>query len=168
MLTDGHVKTAKSFCTLKMSFKFASVNVRRVRDGLRCASTLSSLANVKADLLFLQECGIPHLTSYRRWSRVWSHGPSIWSGGNDCRSSGLGILLRGGSFTISEVREVVGGRLLIADVTYRNCPLRLINVYAPAVKTERLAVLEQLPQLLTTSRPVILGGDFSCITDKAD
>eukprot|EP00061_Rhincodon_typus_P004729 g23295.t1 len=62
-------------------------------------------------------------------------------GGNDRCSSGLGILLRGGNFTISGVKEVVSGRLLLADITYRNAPLRLINVYAPAVKSERLAIL---------------------------
>ncbi|XP_067883682.1 histone H2B.2, sperm-like [Heterodontus francisci] len=75
--------------------------------------------------------GAKKSVSKPQWSRWWSHGPSIWSGGNDCRSSGLGILLWGGNFTISEVKEVVGGRLLVANVMCNNAPLRLINVYAP-------------------------------------
>eukprot|EP00061_Rhincodon_typus_P012704 g38603.t1 len=77
----------------------------------------------------------------------------------------LGILLRGGNFTIFQVQEVVGGRLLLADITYKNAPLRLINVYAPAGKSEQLAILLQLPLLLATSRPVILAGDFNYIID---
>eukprot|EP00061_Rhincodon_typus_P002161 g16781.t1 len=61
--------------------------------------------------------------------------------------------------------EVVGWRLLLAIVTYKNAPLRLINVYAPAVWSERLAVLQRLPPLLATSRTVILAGDFNCNID---
>eukprot|EP00061_Rhincodon_typus_P009510 g33075.t1 len=80
------------------------------------------------------ECGIPHLSSYRRWS----------------------------SF-ITKVKEVVGRQPLIADVTYRNIPLRLINVYALVSQGERLAILQQLPLLLVMSRLVILAGDFNCI-----
>ncbi|XP_067899215.1 uncharacterized protein [Heterodontus francisci] len=76
--------------------------------------------------------------------------------GNDCHSSGLGILLRGGDFTISKVKEVVGGRLLVADEMYNNVLLRLINVYAPVQCSERLTVLQQLPLLLSMSRLVIL------------
>eukprot|EP00061_Rhincodon_typus_P015812 g43705.t1 len=76
---------------------------------------LAYLANIKADLLFLQD---------------------------------LGILLRGGNFTISEVKEVVGRRLLVGDITYRNSPRRLINMYIPVVQSEQLAVLQQLPLLL--------------------
>eukprot|EP00061_Rhincodon_typus_P013590 g40051.t1 len=64
---------------------------------------------------------------------------------------GLGILLQGGNF-ITEVKVVVDGCLLVADVTFRNAPLRLINVYALTVKNERLAILYQLP-LLAISRP---------------
>eukprot|EP00061_Rhincodon_typus_P005327 g24699.t1 len=79
---------------------------------------------------------------------------------------GLGILLRGGNFTISEIKEVVGRHLLLADFTYRITPLRIFNVYAPAVKSKRLAILQQLPLLLATSRPVILAGDFNCIIDS--
>eukprot|EP00061_Rhincodon_typus_P013879 g40518.t1 len=77
----------------------------------------------------------------------------------------LGILLRGGNFTISDVREVVGRHLLVVDVMYRNTPLRLINVYVLVVKSKRLTVLQHRPLLLATSRPVILAGDFNCIID---
>eukprot|EP00061_Rhincodon_typus_P015748 g43602.t1 len=74
----------------------------------------------------------------------------------------MGILLQGGNFTISEVQEVMGGHLLIADVTYGNDPRRIIHVYALVVKSEQLAILQQLPLLLATSRLIILAGDFSC------
>ncbi|XP_067884137.1 histone H2B 7-like [Heterodontus francisci] len=50
---------------------------------------------------------------------------------------------------------------------YNNAPLRLINVSAPGQRCERLTVFQQLPLLLATSRPVILGGDFNCFIDAA-
>eukprot|EP00061_Rhincodon_typus_P002066 g16524.t1 len=133
-----------------MGVRIASINVRSVKYTVRCISTLAYLTNVKADILFLQEGGIPHLSWYRKCLGAWTRGPSIWSRGIDCRSSGLAILLRRSNFTISQVQEVVGGRLLLADVTCKNAPLRLINVYAPAVRRERLAVLQRLPPLLAT------------------
>eukprot|EP00061_Rhincodon_typus_P015636 g43417.t1 len=81
-------------------------------------------------------------------------------GGNDSYSFGLAILLRGGNFTISEVKEVVGGRLL------GTATLRLLNVYTLVIKSECLAILLQLPLLLATSRLVILAGDFNYVFDK--
>ena len=140
----------------------ASLNVRSVKSTRRCVSTLQYLDSVKADVTFLQECGLPHLRNYRRWSRWWTRGLSVWSGGNDCRASGLGILLRGGDFSITQTKEVVAGRLLVADVKYRGTPLRLINVYASPVRSKRRDVLKQLAPLLVTSRPVVLAGDFNC------
>eukprot|EP00061_Rhincodon_typus_P008566 g31287.t1 len=86
-------------------------------------------------------------------------------GGNDSRSSSLGILLRGGNFPITKVQEAVGSCLFVADVTDMNIPLRVIDVYAPVVQSEELAILQQLPLLLATSRPVILVRDFNCIID---
>eukprot|EP00061_Rhincodon_typus_P003510 g20262.t1 len=148
-----------------MGVRIASINVWTVKSTVRCVSTLAYLTNIKANLLVLQECGIPHLSRYRKWSGAWTRGPLIWSRGNDCHSSGLAILLRGSNFTISQVQEVVVKRLLLADVTYKNAPLRLINVYTPVVRSERLAILQRLPPLLATSRPVILAGDFNCIID---
>ena len=154
--------------TLKtMELKLASLNVRSIKSTARCVNALQYLAKVKADVIFLQECGLPHLRCYRWWSRWWPHGLTVWSGGNDCRASGLGILLRGGNFAITGVREVVGGRLLVVDVMYRGSPLRLINVYASPTQSERLAVLQQLPVLLAMSRQLVLAGDFNCIIDAA-
>ncbi|XP_062913064.1 uncharacterized protein LOC134351020, partial [Mobula hypostoma] len=150
-----------------MDLKLASLNVRSVKSTGRCVSAVRYLNTVNADVTFLQECGLPHLRSYRRWSRWWSQGLSVWSGGNDSRASGLGVLLRGGNFSITQVKEVVAGRLMIADVKYRGTPLRLINVYASPVRSERLAVFEQLPKLLVTPQPVVLAGDFNCTIDAA-
>eukprot|EP00061_Rhincodon_typus_P004979 g23878.t1 len=51
------------------------------------------------------------------------------------------MLLRGGNFTISEVKEVVDGCFLVAEVMYTNAPLSLMNVYIPAVNSEQLTIL---------------------------
>eukprot|EP00061_Rhincodon_typus_P015723 g43565.t1 len=75
----------------------------------------------------------------------------------------LGIQMRGGTFTISKVKEVVGGCLPAPN---SKAPLRLINMYTQVVKSQRLAVLQQLPLLLMISRPVILVRDFNCIINE--
>eukprot|EP00061_Rhincodon_typus_P014462 g41491.t1 len=63
------------------------------------------------------------------------------------------------------VKEVLGRHLIIANVMNRNASLRLINVYAAVVKSEHLAIFQQLPLLLATPQLVILVGDINCIID---
>eukprot|EP00061_Rhincodon_typus_P002432 g17559.t1 len=40
-----------------------------------------------------------------------------------------------------------------------------VTTHNGAVRSEWSAILQRLPPLLATSRPVILAGDFNCITD---
>ncbi|KAJ1149787.1 hypothetical protein NDU88_002592 [Pleurodeles waltl] len=63
----------------------------------------------------MQECGIPYTQSYSQLERQWTHGPSFWSGGNNCKSSGVAILIKGRHFTINRVTEQVNGRVLVVD-----------------------------------------------------
>jgi endonuclease/exonuclease/phosphatase family metal-dependent hydrolase len=53
----------------------------------------------------------------------------------------------------------------VCDLTFNGTPLRVVNIYAPTVGTERLYFLSQLDKYLLTSRKVIMGGDFNLVLD---
>uniref|UniRef100_A0A673WHL8 Endonuclease/exonuclease/phosphatase domain-containing protein n=1 Tax=Salmo trutta TaxID=8032 RepID=A0A673WHL8_SALTR len=56
---------------------------------------------------------------------------------------------------------IIPGRLVYVDGRLNNNKLRLVNVYAPALKGERLDFFKHLPNVLCTNRIVIMGGDFN-------
>lgn len=119
-------------------------------------------------MCFLQECSIPYLTSYLRYSKWWTQGPSVWSGGNDNKSSGVAILFKSNDFNISEVIEVVPGRVLCVDSLFKGNNIRFINVYASPLKNERMENLSAIPFYLAISKPIVLEGDFNCVTEVSD
>ena len=55
------------------------------------------------------------------------------------------------------------GRILCADITLANTKLRLINIYAPNIASERRLFIKNLETYLITSREIIIGGDWNCI-----
>ncbi|CAJ0966526.1 unnamed protein product [Ranitomeya imitator] len=100
--------------------------------------------------------------SFKHLAREWSHGPSYWSGGGDCKSAGVAILIRGNAFTLESFQELVCGRLLVVDGNWGGEPVRFINVYAPPLKNERLEVFQTLRLQLATTRTLVMAGDFNC------
>ncbi|KAJ1144821.1 hypothetical protein NDU88_011115 [Pleurodeles waltl] len=108
-----------------------------------------------------KECGIPYAQSYSQLERQWTHGPLFWSGGNNCKSSGVAILIKVRHFTTDRVTEQVNGRVLVVDGSWSGEPIRLINVYVPPEKNERLEMFSVLRMQLVTSRTILMGGDFN-------
>ncbi|KAJ1149826.1 hypothetical protein NDU88_002630 [Pleurodeles waltl] len=121
-----------------MAISLLTLNVRSVEDQVRRVGTLSFLAAQNHDVCFLQECGIPYAQSYSQLERQWTHGPSFW------------------------VTEQVNGRVLVVDSSWSGEPVRLINVYAPPEKNERL---EMFRMQLVTFRTILMGGDFNCTVE---
>ncbi|KAJ8349186.1 hypothetical protein AAFF_G00183440 [Aldrovandia affinis] len=72
----------------------ATLNVRSLRSELRAQSVLTFLEGVSADIICLQECGLPFRSSYGEWERKWPHGPSLWSGSEENPADGVAILVR--------------------------------------------------------------------------
>ncbi|XP_036823868.1 uncharacterized protein LOC118945315 isoform X1 [Oncorhynchus mykiss] len=77
-----------------MAFKITTINVRSVKTATRAQSVLSFLERFNSDVFLLQECGLPFLSSYRKWEDKWRHGPSIWSGSNFNKNDGVAILIK--------------------------------------------------------------------------
>ncbi|KAJ1151257.1 hypothetical protein NDU88_004041 [Pleurodeles waltl] len=148
-----------------MAISLLTLNVRSVKDQVRRVGTLSFLAAQNHDVCFLQECGIPYAQSYSQLERQWTHGPSFWSRGNDCKSSGVTILIKGRHFTTDRVTEQVNSRVLVVGGSCSGEPVRLINVYAPPEKNERLEMFRVLRMQLVTSRTILMGGDFNCTVE---
>ncbi|KAJ1184562.1 hypothetical protein NDU88_001368 [Pleurodeles waltl] len=127
---------------------------------------LSFLAAQNHDVCFLQECRILHAQSYSQLERQWTHGPSFWSGVNNCKSSGVAILIKGRHFTTDRVTKQVNCRVLVVDGSCSGEPIRLINIYAPPKKNERLERFRVLRMQLVTSRTILMGGDFNCTAES--
>ncbi|XP_073478657.1 uncharacterized protein [Aquarana catesbeiana] len=139
-----------------------SINVRSIKDTSRRQAVLTFLSSQQSDVYMLQECALPPLRRYTHLSSQWTLGPSYWSGGGDCKSAGVAILVRGGRFTVDSIHELVCGRLLVIDGSWVEEPVRLINVYAPPDKNARLELFQTLRTQLVTTRTVVIGGDFNC------
>lgn len=84
----------------------------------------------------------------------------------DFHADGVGILLKGWEFPIQAELEVVPGRVLCVDASWRGSPLRLVSVYAPSPLGERRDFFQSLEPLMFTNRIVVLGGDFNKDLDK--
>ncbi|KAM3912059.1 uncharacterized protein RB166_020537 [Leptodactylus fuscus] len=67
----------------------------------------------------LNECNIQNGLDYGHLEKSWKHGPSIWSGGNDSKSSGIGILCKGTHVDIISTEEIVPGRMLLLNVLFK-------------------------------------------------
>ncbi|KAM9316078.1 uncharacterized protein PAF06_007036 [Gastrophryne carolinensis] len=139
-----------------------TINVRSIGSASRRNRVLAFLASQQAEIFMLQECSLPFSKHYRHLCAQWTHGPSYWSGGGENRNVGVAILIRGNRFTVDSVQELVCGRLLLVDGSWAGEPIRLINVYAPVEKNERMEFFHTLRPYLATTRAVVLAGDFNC------
>ncbi|KAJ8355136.1 hypothetical protein AAFF_G00091360 [Aldrovandia affinis] len=119
---------------------------------------------MQGDVFLLQEVHLRDEEDVSAFTREWVWGPSEWSVGG-VHSDGVGILFRGFSFVIDEVVGFITGRVIFVDFTFMSVKYRIVNVYAPAQGGRRLEVFRELPGCLSTSRSLILGGDFNVSLD---
>ena len=90
----------------------ASLNTRGLNDPVKCLTAFNFLHSEGNDIMLLQECNIPFKDNYKVYEERWSHGPSVWSGDNDNRSSGVAVLFKGWGVNIKRVQHVIPGRVL--------------------------------------------------------
>lgn len=100
---------------------------------------------------------------YNYIKKDWKWGPSIWSGSNENKAAGLGLLCRGSFYKTYSVTEIVPGRAVITHLSFKGQCFKILNVYAPAEKQERCELFETLPLFCTGSTPLLVCGDFNCI-----
>ena len=146
----------------------ASLNTRGLNDPVKCSSAFTFLLSEGNDISLLQDCNLFFRENYKVFEDRWRHGPSVWSGDNKNRSSGVAVLFKGQDFIIQRVQRVIDGRILCVDVSWFGNKFRVISVYCTLELQERLAVFKELQPLLLCSREVILGGDYNCLVSRKD
>lgn len=147
-----------------MELTFVTANVRGIKNPTKRRALFASLAAMKGDVFLLQEVHLGDDQDVERFSREWVWGPSAWSVGN-VHADGVGILCRGQSIEMQEAVSVIGGRVMFADINFNNLRLRVFNVYGPTRSRQRLEVFRELTASLSTSRSIVLGGDFNVSLD---
>ena len=97
----------------------------------------------------------------------WHEGKSIISIGEN-RDDGVGIFFKEKYITIIRRRDIIPGRLLMADCFYKNEKYRLIHIYTAPEAKNKLELFRKLRELLTVGYNIILGGDFNTVTEDID
>lgn len=87
------------------SLKVASLNVRSLKGLTRRTALFVYLKTLDFDICFLQECGIDTGLDYNYLKNDWKWGPSVWSGSNDNKSTGVGLLCRALIFWFNQQRK---------------------------------------------------------------
>ena len=155
------------FLIILMALHISTINVRSVKSGVRATTVLSFLSTFKSDVFLLQECGLPFLTSYRKWEEKWPH-PSIWSGSNQNKNDGVAILIKNPSILVKGSTVVRNGRALLAHLSFMGKDLNLLNVYGFNDKNDRFDLLKDLQPHMLGRAPLVVGGDFNTVLSSRD
>ncbi|KAJ7988617.1 hypothetical protein DPEC_G00311070 [Dallia pectoralis] len=108
------------------------------------------------------------LKNYTYLKQEWSPGDSEWSGSNVDRADGVAILLKNPNIHFTKITYTDPGRLIVAEISYHNTKVKLINVYAPTNQQERLSFIRKLRPVLLGYLPVVVAGDFNCALRDVD
>jgi exonuclease III len=148
------------------SLSVVSLNVDGMRDPKRRSLMFDYLNRYEYDIALLQDTRILNNRECMQWNAE-CRCRGFWSVGT-VHSRGVGILIRDpAKFECISFDVDFDGRVCFCDLTFNGTPLRVVNIYAPTVGTDRLNFLSQLDKYLLTRRKVIMGGDFNLVLDIA-
>ncbi|KAJ8026529.1 hypothetical protein HOLleu_31380 [Holothuria leucospilota] len=151
-------------------FKFviASLNVDGLREPRKCRKILQMLKSFNFDIIFMQELHFVSQADTRYLSNFWE-GKSYFSFSNSSHSSGTGILFaKSFHCSVSQVRHDNEGRVVSVLCTRNGFSIRLCNVYAPNSPCARKVFYDQLWYYLRGAIPVVIAGDFNCVSSGLD
>lgn len=145
-----------------MSSLLTTINCKGLRDDFKRKCIFYRCKELGINISFLQETHLISKREFDTWIKEWG-GRGCWSFGQ-WHSCGVGILL-GSKFDYNFVsfRHDFEGRLLVLDIDVNNTKLRLVNVYCPNNAKERKEFIDNLNVYLSTSRKIILGGDWNFV-----
>lgn len=154
---------AVSLFLLIMALTIGSINVRSIVAKDRRVAVFDEVSKYNLDVVCLQECGITSDPSAE-----WSWGPSVWAPACVSRSEGVGVVVNNANVKIVSHEIIIPGRLQIVTLDFLGTGVRVMNVYAPAEKKERVKFLEILKIHLPGRMPTVLVGDFNCVRRRED
>lgn len=140
------------------TLQVTTINTRGLNDVVKCQSVFNLLHEAGSDIFLLQECAISYMDNYAKFEKRWVYGQSVWSGDNQNRFSGVGVLFNNRTFNIENVETVVDGRVLLVDVERCGVKFRIINVYGYTDKKERTALFQTLQPFLCSRRNIVMRG----------
>ena len=145
------------------NLKIASLNIRGIRNNPRKRVILNELLSIhRLDVVFLQET---HIQNFSQASNIFKNFnyESFHSFG-EFHSKGVSILISSSlDFKVMNHHHDNLGRLFGIDILLNNFPIRLINVYCPNNPLERRMFIKRLDTVLSTSKDIVMGGDFNCV-----
>lgn len=153
---------------LLMLLNIVSLNVRGLRDRVKCMNVISWVTTLPIDVVMLQETylGSDDFIVFRSgWegSVFFSPAPS---------SHSCGVLLAFSpkvKASFSQVRHDSEGRCVSVLCTFLNSTaVRFCNVYSPCNPKDRTAFFQNLFLYTRGNSPLVLGGDFNCVMSDDD
>ena len=146
------------------SLNINSLNCRGLKDWHK-RQFITDFFRVKhLDICFLQETHCTSKFNGHSWGKQWG-GKCFWSFGTN-HSKGVGIWFRDGlNFKVLSQYRDTDGRLLSLLVQFGMQIIKLATIYAPVNPKERKVFFSKIPFYLKGKHPIILGGDFNCVTD---
>lgn len=147
------------------ALSFCSLNCNGLLSNLKRRNVFSFFGMSEFSVFLIQETHLYSKETEQVWRFEWG-GEAVFSYGSN-RSRGVGILFKPSlSVTISSFLADFDGRVVVCDCVIFGSPFRIICVYAPDRETERRGFYKSLSSYLSTSLPIIMGGDFNCILNS--
>ncbi|KAK1802032.1 hypothetical protein P4O66_004363 [Electrophorus voltai] len=145
-----------------------TTNVRGLQNAEKRAAVFRCLASSPSAICCLQEVHLRDRRDEALFAHQWKKGKAYWSVGG-VRSSGVGILLGDPTFEKVSAFDIVPGRAMGVDATWRGQHLRVLCAYAPVEASSRIAFFDALVPSCVTHRHLFLAGDFNVFLEgRAD
>ena len=150
------------------NLSFATLNVNGMHDTRKCSNIIQWGKIFDFDIMLLQETFLSTPTDYKFFKDNWG-GQLFFSPSLSNHSGGVCIAFKSKlPFHISEVKRDRLGRCISVLCAIYNTTFRICNIHAPCSPTDRKHFLRELFAFTPGNHPIILGGDFNCVTDNFD
>ena len=132
---------------------------------------LPNLQNIihthKPDFLFLQETNINDNYTAQKFVHKLGLSKGIFSLGKNCK--GTAILKTSDRWEIiNETSDNTLGRITTATITNKSVEHTLVNIYSPSQRTQRPLFYNDLANRLSSTKNIILAGDFNITLEDRD
>ena len=145
-----------------MALNHAMLNVRGLRNSIKCARLLAELKNLGVDVTAVQETHFISAADCQELEGDFN----VFSAYGSCSSAGVFSLV--GRSLDADVDIVFAGDgdwLVVADVAVKSFKFRLVAVYVPNIAVERASFFRWLTSFLDNSKRLVLMGDWNRILD---
>ncbi|KAK1802551.1 hypothetical protein P4O66_004203 [Electrophorus voltai] len=137
-----------------------TTNVRGLQNAEKRAAVFQCLASSPSAICCLQEVHLRDRRDEALFAHQWKKGKAYWSVGG-VRSSGVGILLGDPTFEKVSAFDIVPGRAMGVDATWRGQHLRVLCAYAPVEASSRIAFFDALVPSCVTHRHLFLAASLT-------